>query len=217
MAIKPGFRFPTSSFSVEGFVKVARGSGGRFMFSYNFAGNDNCILVRSTVGTYGVWVHWAMNIDSSRTISHYINGQYNTGVLEQRTFCGSQGGVLVLGHDQDAPGGRLNANQVNLYFVALPFFPRFLAPDRCYCFSSMDTSECSAIVAHSCASCLGAFPSPPPLALPFILHVYIGTKHHFRQSPDPLGHAHCGTDWRPRQRVSTICNGNVALVKLLLQ
>jgi hypothetical protein len=100
MAIKTGFRFPTTPFTVEGFVNVAPGSGGRYMFSYNAVGNDNCILVRSTVGTYGVWVHWAMTIGSNNAITHYINGVVNTGLRYTRTFCGTNGGALVLGHDQ---------------------------------------------------------------------------------------------------------------------
>ena len=35
-------QFPSGAFTVETFVKVAYGSGNRFMFSYNQAGNDNC-------------------------------------------------------------------------------------------------------------------------------------------------------------------------------
>jgi hypothetical protein len=42
MAIASNFAFPSGAFTVEGFVKVAEGSGGRYMFSYNVVGNDNC-------------------------------------------------------------------------------------------------------------------------------------------------------------------------------
>ena len=35
-------QFPSGAFTVETFVKVAYGSGNRFMFSYNQACNDNC-------------------------------------------------------------------------------------------------------------------------------------------------------------------------------
>lgn len=49
------------------------------MFSYEASGGANCILVRSTVGVYGVWVHWAMVVaPTTNTISHYINGRATT-------------------------------------------------------------------------------------------------------------------------------------------
>jgi len=36
------YTFPPAPFTVEGFIKVAQGSNGRFMFSFNTQGNDNC-------------------------------------------------------------------------------------------------------------------------------------------------------------------------------
>jgi hypothetical protein len=98
-ARKFNMQFPPSAFTVEGWVKVAPGSGGRFMFSYNVVGNDNCILVQSTVGTYGVWVHWGMTVAATGAIRHYINGTITT-TLGGGTFCRSQNGALVLGQDQ---------------------------------------------------------------------------------------------------------------------
>jgi len=50
------------------------------MFSYEASGGANCILVRSTVGTYGVWTHWALTVDANNAITNYINGAVNTGV-----------------------------------------------------------------------------------------------------------------------------------------
>ena len=50
------YSFPTSGFTVEGFIKVQPGSGsGRFMFSYETT-TGNCLLVASNVGSFGVWV-----------------------------------------------------------------------------------------------------------------------------------------------------------------
>jgi hypothetical protein len=108
------FTFPSTSFTVEGFIKVAAGSQGRFMFSYNQNNNDNCILVRSTVGTYGVWVHWAMTVDmsSSGAITHYLNGSLSILPRDSSAFCGNQGGALVLGQDQDSHLGQFDPNQV---------------------------------------------------------------------------------------------------------
>ena len=45
MAIATNFSFPPGAFTVEGFIKVAEGSGGRYVFSYNVVDNDNCTLL----------------------------------------------------------------------------------------------------------------------------------------------------------------------------
>jgi hypothetical protein len=72
------------------------------------------ILVKSTVGAYGVWNHWAMTVDmsSAGAITHYINGSVSTLPLDSAAFCGNQGGALVLGQDQDSHLGQFDPNQV---------------------------------------------------------------------------------------------------------
>lgn len=70
------------------------------MFSFNTRGNDNCILAKASIGTYGVWVHWAMTIGSNNVITHYINGTASTAPRSTITYCNRASGSLVLGHDQ---------------------------------------------------------------------------------------------------------------------
>jgi hypothetical protein len=59
--------------------KVAQGSAGRYFFSYETA-VGNCLLVRASPGTYGVWVHWALVAQADNTVVNYINGAPNAGV-----------------------------------------------------------------------------------------------------------------------------------------
>ena len=71
----------TGDFTVEGYVMVGVGDGGKYMFSYEArgAGGWNCLLVRANVLTFGVWVHWAMTVTgSSHTVQHYLNGVAST-------------------------------------------------------------------------------------------------------------------------------------------
>ena len=73
-AVSSGYSFPSGTagdFSVEGWIKITH--SGRYWFSYASSSNNNCLLVSSNVGTYGSWVHWAMNVASNRAITHYIN------------------------------------------------------------------------------------------------------------------------------------------------
>jgi hypothetical protein len=93
---RSGYSFPRGTagdFSVEGWIKITH--SGRYWFSYASSSNDNCLLVSSNVGTYGTWVHWAMNVDSNRAITHYINGAANNGPMYSGSYCG-QPGTLVL-------------------------------------------------------------------------------------------------------------------------
>ena len=106
----------TGAWTVEGFINIQPGSSGntRYMFSYAGpgAGQDNCLLVRANVSTEGVWVHWAMTVAAvSRDITHYINGTLAPGMTYSTSWCGAQGGSLVLGQDQDVQGGNFNADQ----------------------------------------------------------------------------------------------------------
>jgi len=110
-AVSSGYSFPSGTagdFSVEGWIKVTH--AGRYMFSYASSSNNNCMLVSSSVGTYGSWVHWAMNVASNRVITHYINGVENSGPRYSSSYCG-QSGTLMLAQDQDCVGGCLDANQ----------------------------------------------------------------------------------------------------------
>jgi hypothetical protein len=90
------------------------------MFSFNTQGNDNCILVGSSIGTYGVWVHWAMTIGANNAITHYVNGTASTAPASGGAYCNRSTGSLVLGHDQDSVGGGLDGNQVRPTPPALP-------------------------------------------------------------------------------------------------
>jgi len=110
-AISPGYSFPSGTagdFSVEGWIKITH--AGRYWFSYASSGNNNCLLASSNVGTYGTWVHWAMNVASNMAITHYINGAVNGGPMYSGSYCG-QPGTLVLAQDQDCVGGCLDAGQ----------------------------------------------------------------------------------------------------------
>jgi hypothetical protein len=74
-------------------------------------GTDNCILVMTDVGATG-WVHWAMNVAADRSIAHFVDGSDRTSQLAYaHSWCGAQGGTLVLAQDQDAPGASFDANQ----------------------------------------------------------------------------------------------------------
>jgi len=110
-AVSSGYSFPSGTagdFSVEGWIKITH--SGRYWFSYASSGNNNCLLVSSNVGTYGTWVHWAMNVASNMGITHYINGAANNGPMYSGSYCG-QPGTLVLAQDQDCVGGCLDAGQ----------------------------------------------------------------------------------------------------------
>jgi hypothetical protein len=56
-------------------------------------------------------VHWATMVDANNAVTHYVNGTVSTLGSSSTSWCGVQGGALVLGHDQDSVGGTLDANQ----------------------------------------------------------------------------------------------------------
>lgn len=112
-----GYEFPsTSDFSVEGWIKLpayGNDNSNLFMFGFNTAGNDDCILAmppKLETGEADGWLHWAMNIDSDRAITHYINGGQRS-LAYGTHFCGNTVGSLMIGQDQDIVGGGLDAGQ----------------------------------------------------------------------------------------------------------
>jgi len=134
-ALASNFAFPSSGqgFTIEGFVKVASGSGSRYIFSYASAANNNCFLVRANMTTFGVWVHWAATVGPAPNynVSHYINGTANSSPQYSTNWCGDLGGSLVIGHDQDSVGGRLDATQApNVFFDGLRIHASMLSPSQ---------------------------------------------------------------------------------------
>ena len=99
-------------------------------WSFNTVGNDNCLLVRASIGIYGRFVHWAMVVGADFSVTHYVDGEQTTLPTDQATYCNRSTGSLVLGHDQDSVGGRLDANQVSrkqtiyLVYLFLSFYFR---------------------------------------------------------------------------------------------
>jgi hypothetical protein len=76
--------------------------------------------VKASIGVYGQFVHWAMVVDASNAVTHYVDGELTTLPMDQATYCGRSTGSLVLGHDQDNVGGALDANQApNVVFDAI--------------------------------------------------------------------------------------------------
>ena len=117
------YSFPEPPFTVEGWVKVPNPEGGdHFIFSYA-AGTDNCILVRSGSFPNNQWVQWVMKVERSRSITHYVDGANTPGLIYTDSFCGNQGGSMVLGQDQDNVGGGFDGGQAaEVYYASLRVF-----------------------------------------------------------------------------------------------
>lgn len=87
-------------------------------FAFNFAallsyeapnnGPVDCLMVRSTVGRYDEWVHWAFVVDTSRSVTAYVDGVANTAIHSSTSWCGTQGGTLYLGQSRNPTGAGFN-------------------------------------------------------------------------------------------------------------
>lgn len=103
------FVFPQVPFTVEGWAKIGNigNVSQQFLLSYATRTSVDCLSVRANVGTYGVWVHWAVTVDSNYRVRHFINGTAASGgaLVGSTTFCGQNGGSLVLGQRQGTVGG----------------------------------------------------------------------------------------------------------------
>jgi hypothetical protein len=45
-------------------------------------------------------VHWALTVDANNATTNYLNGSVSTAVTSSTSWCGEQGGSLIIGHDQ---------------------------------------------------------------------------------------------------------------------
>ena len=103
-AVASGFAFPPSTFTIEGWVKVAQRSADTYLLTYATSSDPRCLAVTSeAVTTAKTWTHIAVVVRGA------LVTQYTNGILENSTtdarFCGGLSGTLALGQDQSVVGG----------------------------------------------------------------------------------------------------------------
>lgn len=126
------FRLPPTPFTVEGWVRIGN-SGSmsqQYLLSYATSTTTDCLSVRANIGTYDVWVHWAMTVDTNNQVQHYLNATAASGgaMMGSSRFCGDTNGSLVLGQRQTSIGGGFNSlHSPNVVFDSLRIHPQILS------------------------------------------------------------------------------------------
>jgi len=111
----PGFTFPASQWTLETWIKRYSADYDGPIFSFAHSSNDNCFISKAGGLSVNSWIHFVVSWDGSST-KMYADGSPYT-FFQGYPYCGASTGTLVMGQEQDCPGGCFHSADVAPIYI----------------------------------------------------------------------------------------------------